>query len=344
MVSRFLVRLVHNGQRQQLMKSGRAAALFSQMTKIIERKDKIGLERFLAEIEHDQELSKSERYDLKIQASCLTFNPMAIQLTLQDMHNNGVKPGKIALRALIQYHVTAGDLEGAEKLCMSLPKYGESSLDAYMTCTMISGWGKHGMVERAESLYQRCPELHNSVFLVTAMMSVYYEAKQYAKALQLFDTLTVVKPDSVMRKLQARCLYQSGSHAAAIVEWRKIQTNLHPHHWMDMARMFVAAHPEVVVGMAKEAASLFGVQKGVPDLVALAIRKACQSEEEVKALYTAISHLPIQSKESLLSSALVAIADRLVDLPTLRQFVKEQMELIKDIPPLSRLTIQSKLT
>lgn len=319
-----------------------AAALFMQMQRLIEKKDKVNLARFLDGLQYDQSITKSDRYDLLMQARCMTFDTDGIKNTLHEMHKNGVKPGRIALRALIQYHVEVRDLEGAEQLCLSLPKYGESGLDAYMTCTMIAGWGRHGMVQRAESLFQKCPELHDNAVLMTAMMTVYFEAKQYEKALKLFDTMTVAKPDAVMRKLRCRCLMHSGNTTAAVVEWRKIQNLLGDNHWMDMARMFVDSHPDLVLSMANEALCKFTISHHVCELVALAIRKACQSEEQVVNCYTNLRKQAPPT--SFLSSPLVAMADRVVDFPNLRLLLREQLDLLGcSLPALTRITVASKL-
>jgi pentatricopeptide repeat protein len=315
------------------------------MEHLIESKDRVGLERFLASLEFESSLTKLDRYDLMLQAKTYTFDAPAIKNILADMHKNGLRPSQVGLRALIQYHVETGDLEGAEQLCLSLPKYGQSGLDSYMITTMIAGWGKKGLIERAEKLFNAVPELHNSNIMVTAMMSVYFEAKMYEKAIKLYDSLrTVAKPDAVMKKLRVKCLVLSGLETAALAEWNSIKHLLHSDHWLDMAKVFSSRFPFVVLQMAKESIPLFGIAKGVPELVALAISKSCQSVEDITSLFDTMVKFCLPAKQNLLTQPMLAMADRLSSMPLLKPYIVEQMSKFESkLSQLPHLAIHAKL-
>lgn len=296
---------------------------------MIQQGRRMELEQFLSSLSHNHELSKPDRYDLLLQARSLTFDAPAIKTTLQQMKNDGIKPGRVALRALIQYHVSCGDLEGAEQLCLSLPRYGQHGLDAYMITTMLSGWAKKGLVERAEALFKKVPELHQNCHLVTAMMIVYQEAKLFELAVQLANSINVVKQDSVMKKVLIKCMFHiPEQEVAALREWTKASSNyMGPLDWLEMGGLFVERDLEFVIQMAKDALLRFGIVNGVPELFSLIIQRSSQdrSDQLVSLVNDLISKCP-QNRRGLIANPLLSLLDfaKKHDNKHIFEYVKEK--------------------
>jgi hypothetical protein len=280
-------------------------SLHKQMDRLVAAGNKFTLERFLGSLSHNKELLKADRYDLILQARALTFDPIGIKTALHSMQHDGIRPGKIALRALLQYHVTTGDLEGAESLCLSLPKYGEDGLDAHMLTCILSGWAKLQMVERAERLFDKVPELHANCHVITAMVSVYYNAGQPSKAIELVYRLAI-KMDTVLEKLVIKCWYAVDPEKG-LREWGRASKRLPAMDWLEMAQLFANIHPENVFSMANEAINQFGVTKGVPELTSLAISSSDDSQKSL-SLFNTILEKCSDGNIILLAKPLCALA------------------------------------
>lgn len=307
------------------------------------------LERFLGELPHIPSLSKQDRYSLLLHARSLTFDAIGIKMALQGMQRDGIKPSNEALRALLHYHVESGDFEGAERFCLDeLPRYGQGGLDSYMVCTLLTGWGRAGLVERAERLFAMVPEHHNSCPLITTMINVYMRVGKFGQAIDLYSRFGHMG-DSVLLKVMVKCYYLNGQNSQALRLWSRIAKWETAMDWLDIANFFLdKGEYEQTARMAIDSVEKFGLVKGIPEVATAVIEK---SDSEKTTLVSDLYKLLWQAasgKLNLLAKPFTAYVDHCIrnnDQATLTWLSEQHQQVLKQhFSHTDNLRIHSKIS
>ena len=327
--------------------------VFDQIKRLIELGRRDTVDRLLNTLPFTHPtLSKMDQYELKMQAMALCHEENKLNELMKSMAAEGVRPTRAAMRALLKMKIERGQLEEAEDIVLSLPKWGVDGVDCHMMCLLIVGWGKRrdavGM-QKCEDLFLKVPELHGNVYLATAMMTAYLDNDYPDRAIALYDRLRISDPDPVLRKLLVRCLFKSlGREQEALTEWEKIKNVTGPFDWLEMIKMISARFPEKAIEMTREYLLIqagttltdLKVEKATNLMLDIAMECAVDGDT-VKQLYTDALYL-----NKPVGKLLVKITEkaRAIQDSNLMDFVREQVNMNEGtIHPFQLTAIRSRL-